>query len=103
MTEAAHKPNNEVTYEGEQAIKRWLAAREDTARARSALNRATCEETNAHNDLAKWMIPSDAKVGEKICVWYGDSLIQVEIEDGSPPGKYIVSVRTRGRSLNLVR
>jgi hypothetical protein len=103
MTEAAHKPNNEVTYEGEQKIKRWLAAQEGEQRAKNVLNRAECETVNAHNELAKWMIPSDAKVGEKICVWYGDSLIQVEIEDGSPPGRYIVTVRKRGRSLNLVR
>lgn len=100
--QAVHKPNNEVTNDGEQRIKRWLGAQESEARAKSVLNRLECETKNAHNDLAKWMIPVDAKAGETICVWYGDSLIQVEVVD---PGNYDyrITVRKRGRSLNLVR
>lgn len=68
-----------VTSDGERAIKDWLAAKERHEQARRDENRASCDESNAETALVKWMLPPDAKPGEKIAVWFGDSLIQVEV------------------------
>jgi hypothetical protein len=45
--------------------------------------------------LAKWMLPEDVKEGEKIAVWFGDSLIQVEY--GYEHTDPVVTVRARGK------
>lgn len=97
--QAIHKVSGDVTAEGEQKILRWLRAQEAQRRAEGELNRSQCDTTNARNDLASWMVPGDGKPGEKICIWYGDSLIQVEV--GEPGQDHTVTVRKRGRALNL--
>ena len=45
--------------------------------------------------LARWLMPDDMKVGEKIAVWHGSSLFQVELVSVGEP---IVTVRTRGKA-----
>lgn len=85
---------DDVTPEGAQLIKGWLQAQTREKDARSALNSAECATANARNALAKWLLPEDAKVGEKISVWMGDSLFQAERQETGDP---IVSVRTRGK------
>lgn len=97
----------DVTREGEQHLKQWLNCREETRRAKEALNRAECAEANAHSALAKWLMPHDMKPNEKIGVWVGDSLFQVEmiervahcVEDGEPHLSYEpkVTIRSRGK------
>lgn len=71
----------DVTREGEQHLKYWLNCQEDTRRAKEALNRAECAEANAHSALAKWLMPHDMKPTEKIGVWVGESLFQVEMTE----------------------
>lgn len=99
----------DVTREGERVIQRWLDAQEDVKAAKSALTRAECEDANAHSALAKWLMPSDMKPGEKIGVWVGDSLFQVELVErkaypagvgGEPHITHEpkVTVRTRGKN-----
>lgn len=87
--------SNDVTSEGERLIKAWEGAIEDERRAKSALNSAECHLANSKNALGKWLVPSDAKEGEKFCVWYGDSLIQAELVR---MGEYKLSIRSRGKS-----
>jgi hypothetical protein len=88
----------EPTRDGEHFIKAWLGACESEKLAKGELNRAECNTHNTRSDLAKWMVPGDAKPGEKIAIWYGDSLIQVEV---AHPGKdHSVTIRTRGRALH---
>ena len=88
---------DEATTEGKHLIARWLSARETERRLRAELNRAQCECFNAEQDLAKWMLPADAAPGEKIALWHGDSLFQVEVGNNAPPHDHKVTVRTRGK------
>ena len=67
----------EPIKEGRDLIERWQHATEALARAKSQVNSAECELTNAINALGKWMLPPDAKKGEAFCIWWGDSMIQV--------------------------
>jgi hypothetical protein len=85
---------SEATSDGKRLIDAWVGAQERERLAQSELNSARCEVSNSQRALAKWMLPDDAKVGEKIAVWHGDSLIQVEMLSH---GDAVVSVRTRGR------
>lgn len=90
--------SNEVTSEGERRIKRWENAINDERRARSDLTSAECERENAATDLGKWLVPSDAKEGEKFCVWYGDSLIQAEVVGNPVNNNFKLTIRARGKS-----
>lgn len=85
----------DVTSKGKELIERWQAASKRGAQLRSDAEKATRDLQTAEEQLAMWLLPVDAKEGEKFCVWYGDSLIGVvELENG-----YEVTVRTRGKSL----
>lgn len=87
-----------VSGDGATKIKNWLGAQQFVERAKSRLNSDECALRNAETDLARWMLPEDAQMGEKICVWFGDSLVQVECTSRVPlDGK--VTFRTRGRKL----
>lgn len=68
--------DNGVTREGEVLVKDWVSAKERVARLAAELNRAQCDRDNAEAALSKWLLPPDAVVGEKVSVWFGDSLIQ---------------------------
>ena len=87
----------DITSEGKRLIEVWLAQGVRVEQAVSELNSARCAQANSERALAKWLMPSDAKAGEKIAVWHGDSLIQVEVKEGN--GDHIVSIRKRGRYL----
>lgn len=97
----------DVTSEGARLIAAFLAAQKSVDMARSALNSAECDRDNSERALAKWLMPSDMKPGEKIAVWHGDSLFQVELapresfstEGGASHIDYEpkVTVRTRGK------
>jgi hypothetical protein len=89
---------DEVTSDGKECINRWKNAVDDIAKARSRLNSCDCELSNAATALARWMLPSDAQVGEKIAVWYGDSLVQVECTQAAPMKDGKITVRSRGKS-----
>lgn len=91
----------EPTLEGIKLVKAWQAAEEYLARNKQEVVRAECDLSNAVTALGRWMCPGDVKPGEKFCVWYGDSLIQVELLTPDAPGvaasTYKISVRARGR------
>jgi hypothetical protein len=115
MTEANPAAENvatgDVTREGERLLKQWLECLEGTRRAKEYLSRAECAEVNAHRDLAKWLMPPDMKPSEKIGVWVGDSLFQVEmiecvahpVEGGEPQVSYEPKVTIRSRGKNFWR
>lgn len=91
--------DTDPTSAGRHHIDRWQAAQRSVERARSSLNREEVELANATAALIKWLTPDDPRFGEKFSVWYGDSLIQVEVTALTPlDGK--VTVRLRGRSLD---
>lgn len=87
----------EPTKEGKDLIDRWRSALEEQRRAESRLNSAQCEVSNATNALGKWLVPGDAVMQEKFCIWYGDSLIEAAKKDQN---SFSVNVRKRGRSLS---
>lgn len=91
--------DNDVTLKGAELIKQWMGSVEMVARAKQQLNRAECDQANATTALGKWMTPDDWKPGEKFCLWYGDSLIEVSPVERSGNGTYEIIVRTRGKSL----
>ena len=101
----AHKSEEEVVPGGRDLIENWLQAQEGLARAKRAVNGAECAEANAHSALAKWLKPDDMRPGEKVAVWMGDSLFQVEIPligDGTALNPK-VTVRTRGHKFHELR
>lgn len=85
----------DVTSKGKELIEKWQAANKRVAQLRADIEKAARELQTAEEHLAMWLLPNDAREGEKFCVWYGDSLIgAAELENG-----YEVTVRTRGKSL----
>jgi hypothetical protein len=101
---------NDVTSEGKQAITAWLIAQREVEGARDLLSRRQTDLLNAESALAKWRLPPDAKPGEKIAVWFGDSLIQVEVGglisgvgEVRHQSSTRVTIRTRGKHLNELR
>lgn len=87
---------SEVASEGRRLIDRWTAADKELRSAQSRLNSAECEAANAKQAMAKWLLPEDAKPGEKLAIWYGDgSLIQVEVAELGRD--HIITVRQRGK------
>lgn len=93
----------ELTSEGHRLVEDWLHANERLKRAESEVNSARCEVANTQNALARWLMPADAKTGEQIAVWHGDSLIQVTVpeKNGLTWTDAKVTVRKRGRNLRL--
>lgn len=91
--------DNELTSEGTRLVKDWLGAKERLEKLKREVTRAECDLSNTQTALAKWMLPQDAKPGEKIAVWHHDSLIQVEVPlQSHMPAP--ITVRLRGRQLS---
>lgn len=90
--------SNELTREGVDLVKQWVFATERVRRLQEELNRAQCDRDNAEIALSKWLLPPDATVGEKIAVWFGDSLIQATADTCVGSGVWTgkVAVRLRG-------
>jgi len=109
MTDSAR----DVTADGARLIKAFLGAQEDLASAERSVSSSRCELNNAERALAKWLMPSDMKAGEKVAVWMGDSLFQVElapqtayaVEGGEPVVRHEpkVTIRTRGHEFHRLR
>lgn len=68
--------DNGVTREGEALLKDWVQNTERVKRLKAELNRAECDRDNAESALSKWLLPPDSVLGEKVAVWFRDSLIQ---------------------------
>ena len=100
------------TSEGQRLISTWLGASSELDRRREALYRAQSDAADAEKALVEWMLPPaiDPKPGEKIAIWAGDSLIQVEIGgvvSGDGPvqcqSSTRVTVRFRGKDFHELR
>lgn len=103
MSESASAVLGDVTVTGRNKIERWQRAVQRLDSAKRDVNSAECELENAMNDLGRWILPEDADVGEKIAIWFGDSLIQCEKTDHSGIGTYRLTIRTRGQRPSLRR
>lgn len=100
------------TADGERLISAWLAACEQVDRSRQQLYGRQSDMENAESALVAWMLPPaiEAKPGERIAIWAGDSLIQVEVgglESGDGPVRdrspTRVTVRFRGKHFSDLR
>ena len=99
MLDQTIKPETGVSGEGENLLKSWLRCIQLVRNAKREVNSAECDEMNSQTALARWLLPKDAKEGEKIAIWFGDSLIQVECTQAGPglmDGK--VTVRQDGKT-----
>jgi hypothetical protein len=90
----------DVTSEGDRLIKSWLLALSKVKRVETELCSARFILKSTEADLAKWLMPDDVQPGEKIAVWYGDSLIQVEVIHEKLGGPS-VTIRKRGHKLEI--
>lgn len=99
---------SDATPEGQRLITVWLRCVDEHRRKQQAVYDAFRDVAESEAALAKWLAPPDAKPGEKIAVWFHDSLIQVEIGGVQPPmpaGSTVgegpsqtrVTVRSRGK------
>lgn len=96
--------DNRLTSQGEALVKDWASAMQRVARLAAELNRAQCERDNAESALSKWLLPPDAAVGEKVAVWFGDSLIQATAHTCVGSNRWCgpVVVRVRGQKFDEV-
>ncbi len=90
--------DNRPTNHGVQAAKRWVAAVKRLELMKAELNRAQCEASNAESALAAWLLPPDAVVGEKVSMWFGDTLLQAQAKEciGTKQWAGPVTVRIKG-------
>jgi hypothetical protein len=97
-----------ITREGLELVKNWLNAKRRAEDAARAASQAWADANDAAKALANWMAPQviKPKPGEKIAIWCGDSLIQLEVggitsggEDGRPSHMSgdEITVRFRGK------
>lgn len=96
-----------ITREGLDLVKNWLNAKRRREYVQRTASQAWADENDAAKALANWMAPQviKPKPGEKISIWCGDSLIQLEVGGvtsggtGSEPGHMSsdeITVRFRG-------
>lgn len=85
-----------ATAEGRGLLERWFATSRELERIKGHVNSAQCAYNNAHNALGKWMMPSDARPGEKFSIWFGDTMIEVTNTRGVDGHDYVISERRRG-------
>ncbi len=67
---------NNVTEKTHGMVQRWIAAKRRVRAAKSELNSAECEMTNAVNELGKWLVPENQPDGEFFNIWFGSGVIQ---------------------------
>lgn len=94
---------DEATPEGRRLIAAWLNASDRVARTNEAYKTALREAAEAEEKLAKWLLPSDAKLGERIGVWHGDSIFTACKTMFEGKDVFAVEVRKRGRDFSLLK
>lgn len=91
-----------LTADGNTLVEAWKNAAKRVESAKRELSSAQTDLTNSKNALGKWMLlPEVTKPvkGEKICIWYHDSLIQVTAGEKGDHD-FNVELRLQGRDWN---
>lgn len=70
--------------EGERLMEQWFEAFKIADRDRRQAEKTAGWCAEAEKSFAKWMLPPDAQVGEKICMWMGHRLVQAELTPEGP-------------------
>lgn len=69
----------EANNTGLDLIRRVMNAHLALEYAKSSVNSASCEVSNAENDLCKWLVPKGAKLGDVFCVPVDSTFLQVRM------------------------
>lgn len=85
----------DVSAEGQRLIVLWLKNRDAIASQHRVLKSLQEDRDSIARELSKWILPSGAKDGEKIGVWFGDSIITAM----QTPNGATIEVRLLGRSI----
>lgn len=91
-----------ITNESAKLIKDWQRTKKQAVNARQNYLSSLKSREAAKRKLADWLLPKDAKVGEKFCIWYGDSLIQVSIINEGPPRVVSIMIRHDGEAVRAL-
>lgn len=83
------------TTKVELLIKAWYQSARELESLKTRVDQLTIQHKEHTEQLADILLPADALAGEKIGVWYGDSIIMASHNNGVKR----VEVRQRGRSL----
>lgn len=83
-----------LTAQGESLIASWKHCQRRVEIAQREVEQARADFAEVSNTLGKWLLPPDAKQGERIAIWWIDSLVQVELKG---EGAVEVTLRYRGR------
>jgi len=94
---------DEPTREGQRLIEEWQSTVTRLNSAKSSVQRAETDLLNSTNALGRWVVPDDIDINEPLCVWHGDSLIQVTKTERSGLGSFVIRVRKSGRKTNLMK
>lgn len=84
-----------ITRDGARLVEAWQHAKDQVRTYKGLTANAIIDMETAEKALIEWLLPADAQIGEKICVWYGEALIQAEVI-GRNPTKANLSIR-KGR------
>lgn len=86
----------EITSEVKRLIDTWQNNKRLLKDARNTVTVRENEFIRSEADLGRFLLPDDAKKKEKFCVWYGDSLLCVELKESGTPK---LTIRNHGKSL----
>jgi len=81
---------SDLTRDGARYVAAYLRAATYLRRRREDVERAERDMVEAETVLGEWILPPDARIGETIAVWEGDSLFAAT--------KTVVGVRVEIRS-----
>lgn len=77
----------------EQLIRNWHSATNRKKEFENLMIQARQDEIKATDELGKWVCPSDAKPGEKFCIWSHGIFIEVTVPALSGNTHYIIKER----------
>lgn len=86
-----------TTAEGERLIRAWKGAQTSLEEAKRELTRAGENVVESTRALGQWLMPRNAKKGEKAAVWFLDTLIEAEMVDERT---FVIRLREQGREWN---
>ena len=76
-----------------QLVRDWESSIERLNAVNNEINYAKCCLANNTNELGRWLVPEDAKVGEVFSIWIAGKMLSVEKIADSGLGDFKVSWR----------
>lgn len=85
-----------LTKDGDAKANSWKLAQTTVVRMERDLSAGRIDLREATQSFGRWLMPPDARVGEAICVWMGDTLVRAEMTQQTPP-EFKIDLRYKGR------